>query len=70
MPELPEVETIARGLAKRITGDVIESVWVVAEAAADSEVRVKAMFGLLSQKLTDAVMSPVARSGTASAHCD
>jgi len=28
MPELPEVETIARGLAARITGDVIESVWL------------------------------------------
>jgi formamidopyrimidine-DNA glycosylase len=28
MPELPEVETIARGLAKRVTGDVIESVWI------------------------------------------
>ena len=28
MPELPEVETIARGLAKQITGDVIESVWL------------------------------------------
>src|SRR3989442_5267349 len=28
MPELPEVETIARGLAKRITGDGIESVWL------------------------------------------
>lgn len=28
MPELPEVETIARGLAKRLTGDVIESVWL------------------------------------------
>src|SRR5438445_7515664 len=28
MPELPEVETIARGLAKRISGDVIESVWL------------------------------------------
>jgi formamidopyrimidine-DNA glycosylase len=28
MPELPEVETIVRGLAKRITGDVIESVWI------------------------------------------
>jgi len=25
MPELPEVETIARGLAKRVTGEVIES---------------------------------------------
>jgi formamidopyrimidine-DNA glycosylase len=28
MPELPEVETIARGLAKRVNGDVIESVWL------------------------------------------
>jgi len=28
MPELPEVETIARGVAKRVTGDVIESVWL------------------------------------------
>ena len=28
MPELPEVETIANGLNKRIAGDRIESVWV------------------------------------------
>ena len=28
MPELPEVETIARGLATRVTGDTIESVWL------------------------------------------
>ncbi|MFB3915509.1 MAG: bifunctional DNA-formamidopyrimidine glycosylase/DNA-(apurinic or apyrimidinic site) lyase [Terriglobales bacterium] len=28
MPELPEVETIRRGLAQRVTGDVIESVWL------------------------------------------
>lgn len=28
MPELPEVETIARGLAARVKGDVIESVWL------------------------------------------
>ncbi len=28
MPELPEVETIARGLDQRIAGDVIESVWL------------------------------------------
>jgi len=28
MPELPEVETIARGLAKRVTGKEIESVWL------------------------------------------
>jgi formamidopyrimidine-DNA glycosylase len=28
MPELPEVETIARGLDKRVAGSVIESVWI------------------------------------------
>ncbi|MGA9979604.1 MAG: bifunctional DNA-formamidopyrimidine glycosylase/DNA-(apurinic or apyrimidinic site) lyase [Candidatus Sulfotelmatobacter sp.] len=28
MPELPEVETIAQGLARRITGDVVQSVWL------------------------------------------
>jgi formamidopyrimidine-DNA glycosylase len=28
MPELPEVETIARGLNQRVAGDVIESVWL------------------------------------------
>jgi formamidopyrimidine-DNA glycosylase len=28
MPELPEVETIARGLAQRVTGDSIESIWL------------------------------------------
>src|SRR5215469_4725992 len=28
MPELPEVETIARGLQQNVAGDVIESVWL------------------------------------------
>jgi formamidopyrimidine-DNA glycosylase len=28
VPELPEVETIARGLDKRVSGDTIESVWI------------------------------------------
>jgi len=28
VPELPEVETIARGLDKRVRGDVIEAVWL------------------------------------------
>jgi len=28
MPELPEVETIVRGLQKRVAGDAIESVWI------------------------------------------
>jgi formamidopyrimidine-DNA glycosylase len=28
MPELPEVETIARGLDSRVAGDVIDSIWL------------------------------------------
>jgi len=28
MPELPEVETVARGLDRQIAGDVIESIWL------------------------------------------
>src|SRR5689334_14266025 len=28
MPELPEVETIARGLQKRVAGDTIDTVWL------------------------------------------
>jgi formamidopyrimidine-DNA glycosylase len=28
MPELPEVETVARGLNKRVAGETIESVWL------------------------------------------
>ena len=28
MPELPEVETIARGLNQGVAGDVVESVWL------------------------------------------
>ena len=28
VPELPEVETIARGLDQRVSGDMIESVWI------------------------------------------
>ena len=31
MPELPEVETVARGLHKRVAGDRIESVWIGAK---------------------------------------
>src|SRR5271155_1076563 len=31
MPELPAVETIARGLAKRVAGDVVESIWLGGE---------------------------------------
>jgi formamidopyrimidine-DNA glycosylase len=28
VPELPEVETIARGLDKRVAGDTVESIWI------------------------------------------
>jgi formamidopyrimidine-DNA glycosylase len=28
VPELPEVETIARGLARRVSRDTIDSVWI------------------------------------------
>src|SRR4051794_5087328 len=28
MPELPEVETVARGLQKHVAGDIIETVWI------------------------------------------
>ncbi|MGA9496486.1 MAG: bifunctional DNA-formamidopyrimidine glycosylase/DNA-(apurinic or apyrimidinic site) lyase [Terriglobales bacterium] len=28
MPELPEVETITRGLNRRLAGDIVESVWI------------------------------------------
>jgi formamidopyrimidine-DNA glycosylase len=28
VPELPEVETIARGLARRVSGDLIDSIWL------------------------------------------
>ena len=28
MPELPEVETVARGLNKQVTGEIVESVWI------------------------------------------
>lgn len=32
MPELPEVETVVRSLARRVTGDAIESVWFSGKA--------------------------------------
>jgi len=28
VPELPEVETIARGLDRRVAGDIVESIWI------------------------------------------
>jgi formamidopyrimidine-DNA glycosylase len=28
VPELPEVETVARGLNKQVTGEIVESVWI------------------------------------------
>jgi formamidopyrimidine-DNA glycosylase len=58
VPELPEVETIARGLAKRVTGDVIESVWLGSkpEQLKSSPAEIEA--ALVSKKIAD-----VRRSG-------
>lgn len=53
MPELPEVETVARGLAKRISGDTIESVWLGSkpEPLKSSAAEIEA--ALVSKKIVD-----------------
>lgn len=58
MPELPEVETIARGLAKRITGDVIESVWLGSKPEPLKSPAAQIEAALQSKKISD-----VRRSG-------
>lgn len=58
MPELPEVETIARGLAKRITGDVIESVWLGSKPEPLKSPAAQIEAALHSKKISD-----VRRSG-------
>ena len=58
MPELPEVETIARGLAKRLTGDVIESVWLGSKPEPLKSPAAEIEATLLSKKIAD-----VRRSG-------
>lgn len=58
MPELPEVETIARGLAKRVTGDVIESVWLGSKPEPLKSPAAQIEAALVSKKIAD-----VRRSG-------
>ena len=58
MPELPEVETIARGLARRITGDVIESVWL-----GSKKEPLKSSAGAIADALEKSRISAVRRMG-------
>lgn len=58
MPELPEVETIARGLAKRVAGDVIESVWLGSKPEPLKSPAEEIEAALVSKKIAD-----VRRSG-------
>jgi formamidopyrimidine-DNA glycosylase len=58
MPELPEVETVARGLAKRVAGDVIESVWLGSKPEPLKSPAHEIEAALLSKKIRD-----VRRSG-------
>jgi len=58
VPELPEVETIARGLAKRVTGDVIESVWLGSKPEPLKSPAAEIEATLVSKKIAD-----VRRSG-------
>ncbi|HMK30108.1 MAG TPA: bifunctional DNA-formamidopyrimidine glycosylase/DNA-(apurinic or apyrimidinic site) lyase [Terriglobales bacterium] len=58
MPELPEVETIARSLARRVTGDRIESVWI-----GDKPEPLKSSAGEIASLLEGAQIAGVRRAG-------
>ena len=58
MPELPEVETVARGLAQRVTGDVIESVWLGSKPEPLKSPAAEIEAALVSKRIAD-----VRRSG-------
>jgi formamidopyrimidine-DNA glycosylase len=58
MPELPEVETIARGLQKRVAGDLIESVWI-----GDKTNFLKSPAAEIARTLTGARIASVKRVG-------
>jgi formamidopyrimidine-DNA glycosylase len=51
MPELPEVETIARGLASRVAGDVIDSVWLGAKPEPFKSTAVEIIDALQSKRI-------------------
>ena len=58
MPELPEVETIVRGLARRVTGDTIDSVWIGSRPQP-----LKSPAAAIVRTLTGASMAAVRRMG-------
>ena len=58
MPELPEVETIANGLHKRVAGDRIEAVWVGSKPEP-----LKSPAGEISRTLEGAQVAQVRRVG-------
>ena len=58
MPELPEVETIARDLDKRISGDTVESVWI-----GSREQPLKSPAGVISATLEGKRILRVHRAG-------
>jgi formamidopyrimidine-DNA glycosylase len=58
MPELPEVETIANGLNRRVAGNVIESVWVGAKPEP-----LKSPAGLIASTLEGSRIERVQRVG-------
>ncbi len=58
MPELPEVETIARGLDKRVAGDAIESVWI-----GSRKQPLKSPAGVIASTLEGKRISRVHRAG-------
>lgn len=58
MPELPEVETVARGLARRVTGDVIESIWL-----GSKKEPLKSPAKLIARTLENARIATVRRVG-------
>src|SRR5258708_4746696 len=58
MPELPEVETIARGLHKRVSGDKIDSVWI-----GDKPEPLKSPAAEIARVLEGARIEKVARVG-------
>jgi formamidopyrimidine-DNA glycosylase len=58
VPELPEVETIARGLDKRVRGDTVESVWI-----GSRKQPLKSPAGLIASTLEGARILRVHRAG-------
>jgi formamidopyrimidine-DNA glycosylase len=58
VPELPEVETVARGLNKRVAGDSIESVWI-----GSKKQPLKSPAALIAKTIEDKKILQVHRAG-------